>query len=736
MRLRADCISARLLAVVLQISDLAAGDVPQDEFAKYHRLVTGCDPAAGALTTAVDPSVSTNGCDAYRIVSTEKGVRITGSNDRSVLYGVYDLLERRGGCRWFWDGDVVPKRAAIDLSGLDVHEISGFEYRGIRYFAHRGLTRFQAEHWGPEDWTREIDWCLKKRLNVMMLRIGQDDLYQRAFPDVVPYPDPAHALPGHGRGYDNRSLFWPLDYRGRLRAKVQAYARSRGLQVPEDFGTMTHWYARTPQAFLDKMKPPFLPQNGGGYGEPSGLVWDVRQDTWAERYWQLTETALGAYGETDLLHTIGLGERNCFADRSKNLRLKIDVLLDFLDRAHRHRPNAKLLIAGWDFYNNWMPDEVPELIRRLDPKRDILWDYEADAVRYTGGVTNDFRKWSVIGRFPYTYSMFLTYESSLDLRANYPVIEERAKLIKDDPFCRGFILWPEAAHTDTLALEYFAANAWNRLSSPIESFLPAFAQARYGERLAAAYADVFARVQPIVRLRDWSGNCAYALTRTDGKAWPWEHGKFAVPSETWARELASAPGILSALSALELPDESARRDVIDLARTVLDRKLIFAWRTYLANVAAWRKGTADGRDLATEGARIVALTSCFADLLAEHTDYSLWESYLRLKDVAPVPNADFPHVLLENATCGYCRSHQYEFVRHGVLPYVRSVVADVNRRVKASDRRETFQQFDEKAFWSLSLRDLRPQAKCDTASLRHVLKAAVVNLCEVLGSGN
>ena len=736
MRLRADCISARLLAVVLRISDLAAGGVPQDEFAKYHRLVTGCDPAAGALTTAVDPSVSTNGCDAYRIVSTETGVRITGSNDRSVLYGVYDLLERRGGCRWFWDGDVVPKREAIDLSGLDVHEVSGFEYRGIRYFAHRGLTRFQAEHWGPEDWTREIDWCLKKRLNVMMLRIGQDDLYQRAFPDVVPYPDPAHALPGHGRGYDNRSLFWPLDYRGRLRAKVQAYARSRGLQVPEDFGTMTHWYARTPQAFLDKMKPPFLPQNGGGYGEPSGLVWDVRQDTWAERYWQLTETALGAYGETDLLHTIGLGERNCFADRSKNLRLKIDVLLDFLNRAHRHRPNAKLLIAGWDFYNNWMPDEVPELICRLDPKRDILWDYEADAVRYTGGVTNDFRKWSVIGRFPYTYSMFLTYESSLDLRANYPVIEERARLITDDPFCRGFILWPEAAHTDTLALEYFAANAWNRLSSPIGSFLPAFARARYGERLAAAYADVFARVQPIVRLRDWSGNCAYALTRTNGKAWPWEHGKFAVPSETWARELASAPEILSALAALEMPDESARRDVIDLARTVLDRKLIFAWRTYLANVAAWRKGTADGRDLAAEGARIVSLTSCFADLLAEHTDYSLWESYLRLKDVAPVPNADFPHVLLENATCGYCRSHQYEFVRHGVLPYVRSVVADVNRRVKASDRRETFQQFDEKAFWSLSLRDLRPQAKRDAESLRQVLKAAVVNLCEVLGSGN
>ena len=50
----------------------------------------------------------------------------------------------------------MPKRETIDLSGLDVHEEAHFEYRGIRYFAHRGLTRFQAEHWGPEDWKREI----------------------------------------------------------------------------------------------------------------------------------------------------------------------------------------------------------------------------------------------------------------------------------------------------------------------------------------------------------------------------------------------------------------------------------------------------------------------------------------------------------------------------------------------------------------------------------------------------
>ena len=184
--------------------------IPRAEFTKYHRQIVGREaPEEGTVRFAIDPKVSKSGKDAYAIVSdaARAGVTITGSNLRSVFYGLYDLLERRGGCHWFWDGDVVPKKDAIDLSGLDIHEEAQFEWRGIRYFAHRGLTRFQAEQWGPEDWRREINWCLKRRLNVFMLRLGQDDLFQRAFPDAVGYPDAAKDLPGHGKGYDNRTLF-------------------------------------------------------------------------------------------------------------------------------------------------------------------------------------------------------------------------------------------------------------------------------------------------------------------------------------------------------------------------------------------------------------------------------------------------------------------------------------------------------------------------------------------------
>ena len=293
------------------------------EFAKYYKAVTGKPVPQNAVSFAIDPAVSKTGKDAYKIVSSSGAqikslkretrnekpetpcVTITGSNMRSVMYGVYDLLERRAGCRWFWDGDRVPKREKIDLAGLDVREEAHFEYRALRYFAHRGLTRFQAEHWGPEEWKREIDWMLKRRLNCFMPRIGMDDTWQKAFPDIVPYPDPAEPSYGRLPEYHNRISGWGLKYRGELRKLFTDYAFARGLMIPTDFGTMTHWYSLTPEPFLKRKNPPFLPHSGGAYSDSDrdrvGLVWDVFQGEWLDDYWHLTEAFINAgYGKPDL----------------------------------------------------------------------------------------------------------------------------------------------------------------------------------------------------------------------------------------------------------------------------------------------------------------------------------------------------------------------------------------------------------------------------------------------------
>ena len=674
-----------MLGIALLAVSLAQ---PLAEFANYHRQITGRDPAEGALRLAVDPSVSRTGNDAYSIRSDARGAVVTGSNLRSVWYGVYDLLERRGGCRWFWDGDVVPRREAIDLGGLDVREESRFEYRAIRYFAHRGLTRFQAEHWGLDDWKREIDWCLKRRLNCFMPRIGMEDTWQKAFPDIVPYPDPAKKLRANGKAYDNRDLFWSLQYRGELRKAFTDYAFGRGLMIPTDFGTMTHWYSRTPQEFLDAKNPPFLPQATSGYGEKTGLVWDIFQGEWLSDYWRLTQSFIDAgYGTGDLLHTIGLGERLCFRDRAKNLQMKVDVMKKLFALANEKCPNSKILLAGWDFYSSWNAAEVRSLLPHLDPEKVLILDYEGDAVEGWDYefqcLKGNFTHWDVIGKYPYTFGIFLAYENALDIRANYPIIEARQKLIENDPMCKGYILWPESSHTDIFALRYFTANAWKGGRTSAE-LLPEFCRDRYGAQ-AAALEGVWRKAIECAPLYDWWGNYGMWLAGSalDGQ----EDNLWQRPVTDWLIALKGVEASFAALAKVRWSDDFVRRDSVDLARTLLDRRIEAKRLQLVQAYGDWtKKKVRDAEIVRGFASDYVRLVSAMTRLLALHTDYSLAESYDRLAAAHPVENPDFGHVLVDNAVNGYCRSHQYEAAAFLYEPFAKDCAAAVTAKLDAGDR--------------------------------------------------
>ena len=309
--------------------------------------------------------------DDYRIYTRNIDGRmhlfVAGGRPRSTLYAAYRYFEIYCGCRWFWDGDRIP-RGKLPLQGIDITESPRFEYRGLRYFAHRSLHRFQAEHWNLEDWQKEIDWMVKKRLNMFMLRIGLDDIFQKAFPDIVPYPAYDQHLPEGLEGYDDRSLFWSLEYRGKLRRKLLAYAFERDLMHPEDCGTMTHWYSRTPVAYLEKVKPALLSgQHNSPYNEQTALVWDIREEENLNNYFKLTDTHVREYGKPELFHTIGLAERSYSSDREENMRLKLNVYRRIAAHLKQKYPGAPLLIASWDLWMFYTPEEVQRLVAELDP---------------------------------------------------------------------------------------------------------------------------------------------------------------------------------------------------------------------------------------------------------------------------------------------------------------------------------------------------------------------------------
>lgn len=625
--------------------------------------------------------------DDFRLLSVQDGNRqhliLAGGRGRSTLYAVYAFLENRAGCRWFWDGDLVPKLESIDFSALDIHESPRFDYRGQRYFAHRSLHRFQAEHWSLEDWKKEIDWLLKKKLNLFMLRIGMDDLFQKAFPDLVDYPDPARPIPEAMSGFDNRSLFWSLEFRGQLRKELLAYAFDRDLMHPEDFGTMSHWYSRTPKQFLEKVNPKFLPQEAGCYGHPTDRVWDIREDENLQNYWKLTQAHVDHYGKPELFHTIGIAERHVYVNREDNLRLKLYAYRRLIENLRNHYPNAPLLLAGWDFYWGWKPEEMREFIAQLDPEKTLVWDYEADAAG-----ENNFTNWGVVGKFPYVFGIFQAYENAQDIRGNYPLIEERQKVILNDPFCRGYILWPENSHADIFMLHYFTENAWNPGQKSTEELLADFCTDRYGNQAQKMNA-VWKKVLPISQMLDWGGNfwtqAARMLNEPTRLAKPeiWR-----VATENQAPKLKNAPEIFAALAEIDCSSPFVKRDVIDLARTTADRLLTFARVSLVHAMHEWKNERLSTDEVRVNLDAYEKLLCAMRNLLALHEDYSIYETLEKMNAVEPIQNPDFDRVLLDNASCGYCQSHQYELMEFWYLPSLKVFLKWCDDRLVRNDRSE------------------------------------------------
>lgn len=621
------------------------------------------------------------GSDGYRIFSALEGERrllfLAGGRGRSTLYAVYRFFELQAGRRYFWDGDVVPPCGDIELENLSISESPRFEYRGLRYFAHRGLIRFQAEHWGLKDWQREIDWMLKKRLNFFMLRIGLDDLYQQAFPDIVDYPDNQGFLPEAGEGFDDRSLFWSLQYRGELRKKLLQYAFDRDLMHPEDCGTMTHWYSRTPQQFLDRVNPSFMPQTTQVYRQPTGLVWDIRQKENLDNYFRLTQTHLERYGRPSLFHTIGLAERLCSDDREENIRLKLYTYGKISEFLEREYPRCPLLVASWDFAMYWHPNEVKRLLSSLNPQQAIILDYISD----TEDIRKNFLHWGVIGKYPWIFGILHAFEPNSDIRGNYDALQARLPIAAEDSFCKGMIFWPELSHSDTLMLYYFTKNAWQPNFPAVESLIPSFCADRY-QSFSGFMEPIWQEFLPIVKLSHWrfvnESHDFYRepfLNILEEKAFQTFLEEDAAAWETaliQARQpLRAAGGILWRLR--DLPAEALEnpmlfRDAVDILRTLSARLASYGYLRLGCLAAQVKKGkTVPQDELFDRFCGQQKLILMIGQILALHSDYSIGETMKRLEEEAPV-NPDFPQTLKRNVLNPYCRGYVSELFGAVYIP--------------------------------------------------------------------
>ena len=89
-------------------------------------IVTDVEPMptkAVVLEVGSPKSKGDDGTDGFRLKVDGDRLRIVGENERGVLYGVYEVLERFVGCRWYssWRS-VIPRRERIEVPG-DLDEV-------------------------------------------------------------------------------------------------------------------------------------------------------------------------------------------------------------------------------------------------------------------------------------------------------------------------------------------------------------------------------------------------------------------------------------------------------------------------------------------------------------------------------------------------------------------------------------------------------------------------------------
>lgn len=704
------------------------------------------------------------GTDDYQILSIKEQSRsllfLAAGNKRSQFYAVYDFFERAAGCHYFWDGDVIPSHESIGIEGFNVLEKPHFQYRGLRYFAHRSLMRFQAEHWDFEDWKKEIDWVLKKRLNLAMLRIGIDDLFQKAFPDVVPYPDfkkrPPEAV---ARSFDDRTLFWSLEYRGELRKKIHEYGRSRGLFQPEDCGTMSHWYSRTPQAFLDKFNPSFVPQTNQNYREQNGLVWDIRNDKNLDLYFKLTQAHVDHYGDGTMFHTIGLAERKCYADQFQNHEMKLYAYRRIVGTLRKHYPHAPLLIASWDFISTWSHDEVKALMKELDPSNTLILDYTSDI----GGENNHFMHWNLVGKFPWIFGIFHAFEASNEIRGMYGQIEDRFPVAAQDPMCKGVVFWPENSHQDTLMLEYFPAIAWDPSVYKIDEFIDIFTKKRYvngNERVMnAIWHDILPAVKACTwgACTDWLGpmrevypDMYFLLGHKHGS---WIFGDldakrieyFIYKCQESQEFLNMVADVFDRLSKFDFNavDEFTRRDSIDVARTLFSRVMNFAFAKLGIMIDSWCSQHPSGifsvpfdKDSIQFHLKYMReFGRMFSRLLEASGEFSLNVSLAELQKRHET-NPNFEFTLKGNAENNYCRSFIFELAKYCYEPALELYEQFTLKRLENQDKSawlglyDTFEKMGRPVidrFYETPLKDMAPDLQNAFADLPKTL----ANMAEI-----
>ncbi len=384
---------------------------------------------------------------------------IAGRTDLGTLYGVYHYLEHCCKVGFFWSADQIPRLKRIPIEGLELVENPRF---AERFMTGPGGYSF-VEYWTWKDWKREIEYRVRKKLNLISLYLGSDIVW-------------GEVLSSHGM--ESKPPTGADIYKDRLAQKVFRHARKLGLRTitPAFMGDVPAEFARAnPDVRYVKMKKWDLTSPKRKHIYPSDPMFRTLGEEFLKAY-------AARYG-TDHYYFVPPYPEAIAGSTGEEIRnIKLDFARAVQDYMEAADPDWRWLADSWTFFTQefWPLDQVRSFCQATDKERFTIYDTWGEE-RPLYKINNYYydRCWSL--------GILHTFGGNTTLRGDLQGLIDSVDSVCHDPRagrCVGIYLVPEVIHHNDLYYDLIMELMWNPRGVPLDGFIEDYALRRYG-RLGA-----------------------------------------------------------------------------------------------------------------------------------------------------------------------------------------------------------------------------------------------------------
>ncbi|XP_057270141.1 alpha-N-acetylglucosaminidase [Pezoporus wallicus] len=157
-----------------------AGDARQEQAVRaLARRLLG--PRAAAVALSVEPALSEDGTDTYRLRSppgAAVAVAVTGSSGVAAAAGLYRYLRDFCGCHVSWSGAQLRLPDPLPRLRTEIRAAAPGRYR---YYQNVCTQSYSFAWWDWARWEREIDWMALSGINLALAFVGQEETWQRVY---------------------------------------------------------------------------------------------------------------------------------------------------------------------------------------------------------------------------------------------------------------------------------------------------------------------------------------------------------------------------------------------------------------------------------------------------------------------------------------------------------------------------------------------------------------------------